>query len=181
MRRSAPAVALLALVTACSSGSGTTSLSSPSPLLSATSSPTAEATHRPASPAATRAGTPTASPTARRTASPTPSPTRSRTPSPKPAPTKTPLPTGKTYSISQVTGDRFSPASVALAVGDSVLVTDKDAVAPHNFTISALGVASGDMGQGDTFRYRFLRAGTFSFVCTIHEMYGMTGTVTVKP
>jgi plastocyanin len=179
MRRSGPVAAALALAAACSSGSGTSTLSSPSPVLSPSSSPTMPAATPPASPSATQRAAPSASPIARRTASPTPSPTRSRTPSPKPSPTKSPAPAGKTYAISQVTGDMFSPKSVALKVGDSVLVTDKDAIAPHTFTISALGVDSGGMGQGDTFRYRFARAGTFTFMCTYHNSAGMNGTITV--
>jgi plastocyanin len=81
--------------------------------------------------------------------------------------------------VDEVTGDRFSPGSVTLHVGDSVLVTDTDAVAPHTFTISALGVDSGGMSQGDTFRFRFTRAGRFTFVCSYHQAAGMTGTLTV--
>jgi plastocyanin len=66
-------------------------------------------------------------------------------------------------------------------VGAYVLVTDKDNVAPHTFTIDALHADSGGMSQGDTFRYRFLKTGTFTFVCSYHEDVGMKGTVTVKP
>jgi plastocyanin len=102
-------------------------------------------------------------------------------PSPTPRPTLSPVSKGTTFGISEVTGDRFSPSTVTLRVGDSVLVTDKDNVAPHTFTVSALHVDSGGMSQGDTYRYRFLRAGTFDFVCDYHKDVGMKGTITVKP
>lgn len=76
-----------------------------------------------------------------------------------------------------VGGNRFSPDTLTLRGGDSVLVTNRDQV-PHDFTISELGVESGVMHQGDTFRYRFGPPGTFTFVCTIHDP-GMEGTLTV--
>ena len=178
MRRSAPAAAALALAAACSSGSGTSTLSSPSPLLSTSLSPTMLATTPPASPSATRAAAASASPTARRTASPTPSPTRSRTPSPRPSPTRNPAPTGKTFAISEVTLDRFSPSTLSLHRGDSVLVTNKDST-DHTFTISSLGKDSGNMTAGDSYRLTFSTSGTFNFVCTYHESLGMKGTITV--
>jgi plastocyanin len=92
---------------------------------------------------------------------------------------RTTAPAGATVGVDEVTGDRFSPSSVTLHVGDSVLVTNRDAVAPHTFTISALGVESGGMSQGQTFRYRFTSPGRYTFVCTYHESIGMTGTLTV--
>jgi plastocyanin len=98
----------------------------------------------------------------------------------KPAPRPTPSPTrsGATFGVDEVTGDRFSPSALTLHSGDSVLVTNKD-LAAHTFTISSLGVDSGNMGQGDTFRYRFRAPGTYTFVCTYHSGLGMTGTLTV--
>jgi len=81
--------------------------------------------------------------------------------------------------IAEVTGDRFSPSTVTLHVGDSVLVTDQDSVAPHTFTVGALHVDSGAMSQGQTFRYRFTTPGRYTFVCSYHQSLGMTGTLTV--
>jgi plastocyanin len=37
------------------------------------------------------------------------------------------------------------------------------------------------MPTGATFTYRFLKAGTFDFICSYHDAGGMTGTITVKP
>jgi plastocyanin len=99
-----------------------------------------------------------------------PSPTRS--PSPKPGVS------GKTYAISEVAVDRFSPSTLSLHRGDSVLVTNNDST-DHTFTIGSLGKDSGNMTQGDTYRLTFSTSGTFTFVCTYHESLGMTGTITV--
>jgi plastocyanin len=80
--------------------------------------------------------------------------------------------------VAEVTGDRFSPSTLTLRSGDRVLVMNRD-LGAHTFTIRALGVDSGSMGQGDTFRYAFRAPGRYTFVCTYHESLGMTGTLTV--
>jgi plastocyanin len=69
---------------------------------------------------------------------------------------------------------------VSLRRGDGVLVTNKH-VATHTFTVDALGVDSGSMAQGDTFRYVFRAPGRYTFYCRPHESLGMTGTLTVTP
>ena len=166
-----PALAAVLLMAACSSGSGTTA-SSPSPSLTASPSPSATAAQASATPTVTLS----TSPAPRRTASPTPSPTRSPTPSPKPSTTNSPSRVAKTYPISAVSGNRFSPTSLTLRRGDSVLVTNKDS-RDHDFTIAALGKGSGTMAQGDTYGLTFTSTGSFDFVCTIHR--GMDGTVRV--
>lgn len=177
MRTPAPLAVAALLLAGCSSESGTTSLSSPTALSSPTPGPVVSTA--PASIATpSRTPSPSASPAARRTPSPTPSPTRSRTPSPKPSPTPSPTRVPKTYPISEVAVDRFSPDTVTLRRGDSVLVTNKDN-ADHTFTISSLGKDSGNMSPGDTYRLTFNTTGTFEFVCTYHELVGMDGTVTV--
>jgi plastocyanin len=125
---------------------------------------------------------PTLSPAARRTASP-PAATRSPRPSPRPSPTRPkPSPThaGKTYGVNEVAIDRFSPSTLTIRVGDTVLATNKDSSA-HTFTVPALGKDSGNMDSGETYRLTFTRAGTFHFVCTYHDSFGMNGDVTVKP
>lgn len=170
-------VALVLLLTACSSGTRTTTLSSPGPVLPTTPS----STPAPSSPAAQPSPTPslTPSPAPRRTASAVPTVAPVATTRPTPSPTPSPTRSGATFRVDEVTGDRFSPSTLTLRSGDYVLVTDTDPLAPHNFTVRALGVRSGNMGQGDTFRYRFMAPGTYAFVCTIHEAAGMTGTLHV--
>lgn len=75
-----------------------------------------------------------------------------------------------------LTGNRFAPDTLTLRAGDAVLVTNRDLV-PHDFTIHELGVESGEMNQGSTFRRTLAATGTYTFVCTRHR--GMEGTLTV--
>ena len=72
----------------------------------------------------------------------------------------------------------FSPKSLAIAVGDSVRVTNKDST-HHTFTDGGV-FDSGDLAMGGAYTYRFAKAGTFSFVCSYHSTVGMTGSVTVS-
>jgi len=173
-------LALVLALSACSSGSGTTSLASPSAPPSTALTPGTAVTTAPASssPQASLSPLTTGAPTPRRTASPTrsprPSPTASKTKSPTPSPTRA----GKTYTIDEVLGDRFSPSHVTLRVGDGVLVENSDST-DHTFTVSALGKDSGNMGPGATYRLTFTKAGSFAFVCSYHENLGMSGSVTV--
>lgn len=182
MRPHLAACGLLAVLAGCS-GAGTPA-AAPSPVLTPSEAaaspsaappvvspaPTARATTRPPTAAASSAAPQRTRAASRRT-------TEAAAPSPSLSPSAARR--AVTADVAEVTGDRFSPSALTVHVGDSVLVTDKDAAAPHTFTISALGVDSGTMSQGDTFRYTFRRAGRFTFVCSIHQGFGMTGTVTV--
>ena len=76
-----------------------------------------------------------------------------------------------------VTGDRFSPSSLTIAVGDSVRAHNADVI---NHTFTGPTWDSGDMAPGTAKTFRFTSAGTFRFVCTPHESGGMTGTLTVR-
>ncbi len=70
----------------------------------------------------------------------------------------------------------FSPASVEIAVGETVTWTNEDS-ATHTVTGDD-GIDSGSLAQGKTFTHTFASAGTFSYHCSIHP--NMNGTVTVK-
>jgi len=180
-----PALALTVLgllLSSCSSDEPTSRIASPTPGATAVATPTPSS--RPSA-AATRAPSASArpSPTPSPTRSPaaSPSPTRSRRPSASPRPSPTPSPTrkGVTYAISQQPGDLFDPDQVSLRAGDSVRVSNDDS-GDHDFAVRALDVSSGNMPPGDTFTYRFTKAGTYDFVCEQHEALGMSGTVTVR-
>jgi len=71
----------------------------------------------------------------------------------------------------------FSPSSLTIAVGDRVRVVNDDSNT-HTFTDSGV-FDSGDLGGGDSYTYRFTKAGRFDFVCSYHDTFGMNGTVTV--
>lgn len=166
-----PPLVLLLLLSACSSGAGTTALPTSTLPVPATTLP--GGTVSPTAPAVTT--TPLRStPTPGRTASPAPRRTAAATASVKATASPTRAP--KTFALDMVSQNRFSPDVLTLRSGDSVLVTNRDR-APHDFTIAELGVESGTMHQGDTFPYPFGPIGTFTFVCTIHQ--GMEGTLRV--
>jgi plastocyanin len=59
-------------------------------------------------------------------------------------------------------------------------VVQNSDVADHTFTVASLGKDSGNMGPGSTYRLTFTKAGTYDFVCSYHEAFGMSGTITVK-
>jgi plastocyanin len=75
-------------------------------------------------------------------------------------------------------GIKFNPASLTVAVGDTVTWTNNDTVGHDVTGDSFKSGAPGAMQNGDTFEHTFDKAGTFDYVCTVHT--GMEGTVTVK-
>jgi plastocyanin len=76
-----------------------------------------------------------------------------------------------------VSGYRFSPSSLTIAVGDAIRVANSDTMT-HTFTGPSWD--TGDMGAGQVKTLRFNTAGSFSFYCTPHKSLGMTGTLTVR-
>lgn len=106
----------------------------------------------------------------------TPSPSAGTT---SPASATTGTTGGVVHDLKALPGNRWSVGTLALAVGDSVKVTDTDPDVPHNFVVDGVG-RSQTMNKGDVFTLRFPTAGTFSFVCTFHQALGMEGTITVR-
>ena len=86
---------------------------------------------------------------------------------------------GLVTQISAVTGNRFSPSTVTVHVGDSVKVVSTDAANSHTFV--GPGFNSGNLDHGQSYTTTFSTAGTFAFVCTYHQEQGMVGTITVTP
>jgi plastocyanin len=72
----------------------------------------------------------------------------------------------------------FSPASITVAPGATVTVTNSDSVA-HTVTSKTGGFDTGDIqaGQSQTFTAPN-KAGSYPYICTIHQY--MTGTLTVS-
>ena len=68
----------------------------------------------------------------------------------------------------------FTPASVKVAVGESVTFENEGAIA---HTVTGDDFDSGSLAPGDTFTFKASEAGTFSYVCTFHP--GMQGTIEV--
>ena len=99
---------------------------------------------------------------------------------------------GKTVEVS-IKQSSFTPASVTIAVGDTVHWTNPNVIT-HTVTFDPAkaatasnvalpaGVApfdSGDLEEDGSFSHTFTVKGTYKYVCQYHEAMGMTGTVIV--
>jgi plastocyanin len=73
-----------------------------------------------------------------------------------------------------VADNSFSPASLKVAVGDTVTFENEGAIA---HTVTGDDFDSGSLAPGDTFTFEASEAGSFSYVCTFHP--GMQGTIEV--
>src|SRR4051812_2663877 len=83
----------------------------------------------------------------------------------------------KAASASVTMGDFFfSPASVTVAVGDTV-TWHNSGQAPHTATANDGSFDTGTINAGGSGSHTFSSAGTFSYICTIHP--NMKGTVRV--
>jgi plastocyanin len=71
---------------------------------------------------------------------------------------------------------KFVPPTITVAAGGSVTWTNQDSFA-HSIKSGDGSFDSPDIASGQTFTAKFLTAGTFTYVCGIHNF--MTGTVVV--
>jgi plastocyanin len=72
---------------------------------------------------------------------------------------------------------QFAPKSVTAKVGQTIKWTNNDSV-DHNVTAkSGATFKSSNFGQGGTYSFKPTKAGTITYVCTIHP--GMDGTIIV--
>ncbi len=171
-------VALLLVLAGCG-GSGNAATNAPAS--TSTSTATAGAANTTPSPTSTQPGaTPTQSrpgptPTPTRT-TPTPTPTRA-TPTPTPKPSPTPAPTTLTVTIVDNGGFAFSPRTLNISVGTTV-IWKNNTTAPHTVTSDTGVFGSGTISPGGTFSFKFTQAGTFAYHCNIHPF--MTATIVVK-
>lgn len=76
-------------------------------------------------------------------------------------------------------GYKFTPASLTIAVGDTVTWTNHD-TAPHNIVVTdgPEKFTSPTLQTGQTFSHTFTQAGTYSYYCAIHPDMKATVTVT---
>ncbi|MDT7803421.1 MAG: hypothetical protein QOI78_6854, partial [Actinomycetota bacterium] len=79
----------------------------------------------------------------------------------------------------EMMGYKFSPATLTIAVGDTVTWTNHD-TAPHNVVVTdgPERFTSPTLQTGGTFSHTFTQAGTYSYYCAIHP--DMKATVTVE-
>src|SRR6478735_2104522 len=92
---------------------------------------------------------------------------------------------------------RFIRPTVHVRVGQSVTFRNVGMAAPHTVTFgperanifapygdpkhfSGAQLNSGIMEPGDSFTVTFSKAGTYAYICALHDYLGMTGTVVVS-
>lgn len=75
----------------------------------------------------------------------------------------------------------FFPATTNIATGDSVLWTwNSTGIIPHSTTSDTIGLwDSTSVPAPHTFMNTFTSAGTFPYHCTVHVIFGMTGSIIV--
>jgi plastocyanin len=86
----------------------------------------------------------------------------------------TPAPSGATISIQNFS---FSPVSLTVPVGATVSWKNLDGE-PHTVKSIDEQFRSGALDQNDSFTFKFVKTGTYRYVCSIHPQ--MVGTVVVK-
>jgi plastocyanin len=82
--------------------------------------------------------------------------------------------TGSAVDIQDFT---FKPGELKVKAGTTVSFTNKDGFA-HTATAKDKSFDSGNLDQNGTFEHTFEEAGTFEYLCAIHN--SMTGTITVS-
>jgi amicyanin len=87
-----------------------------------------------------------------------------------------PSPAAATPADVGITNFKFTPASLTVKVGTSVVWTNHDAIA-HTVNFTADGINSTVLNQNDQFTHTFTTPGTYDYICSIHPF--MHGSVTV--
>jgi plastocyanin len=83
-------------------------------------------------------------------------------------PEAAPAASGKTVNV-EIMSYQYSPSSVTVAVGDTVVWTNHDQ-APHTVTIDSGPdkFSSPNIAQGQSFSYTFTKAGSYTYYCAVH-------------
>ena len=77
----------------------------------------------------------------------------------------------------QIVDFNYEPANLQVKAGTTVTFTNEDTFA-HTVTAKDKSYDSGNMDEGATFEHTYAEAGTFEYICAIHN--SMTGKVTVS-
>lgn len=72
---------------------------------------------------------------------------------------------------------KFAPETLKAKVGDEITVTNKDS-ATHTVTAKDRSFDTGNLDEGAEKTITVAKAGTFEYVCSIHDY--MTGTIEVE-
>ena len=68
-----------------------------------------------------------------------------------------------------IEGMKFSPQTLAVKPGDTVVWVNKDAF-PHDATATNDGFKSKQIAPNGSWKFKASKKGTFSYICTIHPM-----------
>ena len=71
-----------------------------------------------------------------------------------------------TYTVT-IDASRFEPASLTVAVGDTVVWINKDII-PHTATSQTGAFDSGELPLGQSWTYRPKQIGEFAYICAFH-------------
>jgi plastocyanin len=88
--------------------------------------------------------------------------------------TATPVSTPAPISV-QIKGFAYNPATIIVPIGTTETWVQMDSGVQH--TVTGTGFDSGILNAGDTFKWTFKKAGTFTYSCTNHP--NMIGVVVV--
>lgn len=83
----------------------------------------------------------------------------------------------QTYSVS-IQNFAFSPSTLTIHVGDTVIWTNSDSVSHSVRSDSGSEINSALLGNGQTYSHTFAQAGTYTYHCSVHP--SMKGTVIVE-
>ena len=67
----------------------------------------------------------------------------------------------------KIKGFAYDPATITVPTGTTVTWTQMDSGVQH--TVTGTGFDSGILNAGDTFKWTFKKAGTFSYTCSTHS------------
>ena len=95
-----------------------------------------------------------------------------------PAATTTPVPSGDSAGAVAIKGFAFAPGTIRAKVGEKITWTNEDSAAHTATAESGADFDSGDLAQGASFSFTPQKAGTISYLCTIHP--SMIGTIEVS-
>ena len=83
---------------------------------------------------------------------------------------------GKTHTV-RIEGMKFIPERLEVAVGDTVVWTNKDFL-PHSVTATEARVESGDLTPDKSWRFTARKKGEIHYICRLHPV--MKGALVVK-
>jgi LPXTG-motif cell wall-anchored protein len=149
-------------------GQATTAATTTTPAATTTAPP---ADSPPPAPASTAAAPPPPTTTTTTTQAAPPPPAAA----PAPARSKPVARAASSGGVS-IQGFAFHPPTITVSVGDTVTWTNQDS-AEHTATASDGSFDTGTLRKGQSGSHTFTRAGTFSYICSIHPF--MHGTVEV--